>query len=589
MPSTATTPATSPRSGSPRGVMRPTSSTSSTCDRTRDGRYRSVVPCCDHRRPVVEGSQILGQSIVAASRHAPGRRVVSASMIFARAADARAPYEIGLEPVTGGRTFTALRAEATQNERTCAFGTLLLDTTAPDLIRHAEEAPRVPGPYESTPFDMSVTGRDLRIVDDAYTGDPDAPIGEPELGAWVRFRQVPDDPPIHAGLLAQFTGHLSIAAALRPHAGIGQDQAHRTISTAINAISLSIHANVRADRWMLYHHRSTFAGDGMTHSECRVYDEHSEPRRLLHRRCDGPCLRRSHRIGRRPDGDVTLTSARGPLGPDPAGRFSPPIAPGTVYVEPHLRRIEAVVDGRTVLDTEAALIVHRPGHPVAYAFPADQVGDLPHEPEPEAQGYVRVPWDAVDAWFEEGRRLVHYPPNPYHRIDCRPTRRHLRVEVAGTTLVDTSDTIILFETALGTEALRRSGGGPNRSPAPQRHHHLLQLQGRLHLLVGHDRRHRGGRRGVELRGPVPREHAHQGLPQLRPGARGGPRRAALMHCSPQTPMPAASFCFFHSARDMRVTSTSAARHGPGAHRRWRPRGPCARTGPSRRTGRRSPR
>jgi acyl-CoA thioesterase II len=36
-----------------------------------DGRFRSAVPCYDRRRPVVEGSQILGQSIVAASRHAP--------------------------------------------------------------------------------------------------------------------------------------------------------------------------------------------------------------------------------------------------------------------------------------------------------------------------------------------------------------------------------------------------------------------------------------------------------------------------------------------------------------------------------------
>ena len=145
---------------------------------------------------------------------------------------------------------------------------------------------------------------------------------------------------------------------------------------------------------------------------------------------------------------MTLTSARGPLGPDPAGRFSPPIPSGTVYVEPHLRRIEAVLAGRTVLDTEAALVVHRPGNPVSYAFPADVVGELPNEPVPEAPGHVHVPWDAVDTWIEEGRELVHYPPNPYHRIDCRPTRRRLRVEVAGTTLVDTDDTIILFETAL---------------------------------------------------------------------------------------------------------------------------------------------
>ena len=227
----------------------------------------------DWMRPVVEGSQILGQAIVAASRRSPNRRVVSTSMIFPRAADARSSYTMQLDPVTDGRTFTALRAHATQGDRTCAFGTLLLDVTAPDVIRHHDPAPDVPGPYDSAPFDMGVTGRDLRVVGDAYTGDPEASVGPPELSAWVRFRQVPDGA-IHAGLLAQFTGHMPIAAALRPHAGIGQDQAHRTLSTAISAISLALHAEVRADRWVLYHHRSTFAGDGMTHAECRVYDEH---------------------------------------------------------------------------------------------------------------------------------------------------------------------------------------------------------------------------------------------------------------------------------------------------------------------------
>ena len=59
-----------------------------------------------------------------------------------------------------------------------------------------------------------------------------------------------------------------------------------------------------------------------------------------------------------------------------------------------------------------------------------------------------MPWDAVDTWLEEGRKLVHYPPNPYHRVDCRPTNRGLRVVVAETTLVDTSDTMVVFETAL---------------------------------------------------------------------------------------------------------------------------------------------
>ena len=237
-----------------------------------EGRYTGLSRD-DWRRPVVEGSQMLGQAIVAASRGAPSRRAVSAHLVFMRPADACRPLQLDLDELGAGRTFTTLGVQVDQDGSRCATGTVLLDATAPDVIRHAEPAPDVPGPYDCEPYDMAVTGRDVRVVDGAYTNDPDAPVGPPTLDAWVRFRALPDDPALHAGLLAQFTGHLSIAAALRPHAGIGQQEAHRTLSTAINAIDLSFHAEVRADRWMLYHHRSTFAGDGMTHAECRVHDE----------------------------------------------------------------------------------------------------------------------------------------------------------------------------------------------------------------------------------------------------------------------------------------------------------------------------
>lgn len=239
-----------------------------------DGTYVSGARA-DWRRPVAEGSQLLGQTVVAAMRHADGRRVVSAHMAFLRVADSGRPVRIELDQRSAGRTFTAVAAQVLQDDWCCAAGTLLLDATAPDVIRHAEAPPpaAAAGPYAAAPVDMGVTGRDLRVVDDAYTGAPDAPVGPPELDAWVRFRSVPDDPALHAGLLAQFTGHLSIAAALRPHAGIGQHAAHDTLSMGINAIAIAFHAPVRVDQWLLYHHRSTFAGDGMTHAECRVHDE----------------------------------------------------------------------------------------------------------------------------------------------------------------------------------------------------------------------------------------------------------------------------------------------------------------------------
>jgi uncharacterized protein (DUF427 family) len=164
---------------------------------------------------------------------------------------------------------------------------------------------------------------------------------------------------------------------------------------------------------------------------------------------------------------MSLVAGRGPLSVNPAGWFSQALPNDVVFVEPHPRRVQAVSGGHTVIDTEDVLLVHRPGHALSYAFRADEVADLPHAAVAEAPGYVQVPWDGVDTWFEEGRRLVHYPPNPYHRVDCRPTDRRLRVTVGGTVLVDTADTVIVFETSLAprlyvspaqvwTDVLRRS-------------------------------------------------------------------------------------------------------------------------------------
>ena len=241
---------------------------------TPEGGYLGVIrdSLLNPHRDVVEGSQMLAQAIVAAGRRAPERRVVSASMVFMRVANASEPLRIDLDELSSGRNFTTLAPHVRQSGKLCASGIMLLDVTAPDVIRHTAEAPDTAGPYASEFFDLSMTGRDVRFVDGAYTGDPNAPVGPPVLDAWVRFRRVPEDRHLHAALLAHFTGSASIAAALRPHAGVGQNQAHRTLSTAINAINISFHADVRADRWMLYRHHSTFAGDGMTHSECRVYD-----------------------------------------------------------------------------------------------------------------------------------------------------------------------------------------------------------------------------------------------------------------------------------------------------------------------------
>jgi uncharacterized protein (DUF427 family) len=147
---------------------------------------------------------------------------------------------------------------------------------------------------------------------------------------------------------------------------------------------------------------------------------------------------------------VSLTTGRGPLGPDPSGQFSAPVPADVVYVEPYPRRIRALIGDRTVIDTEQAMLVHRPGKPTSYAFPVDDVPVDLAEPEAIVLGHVSVPWDMVDAWYEENVHLAFqsYPKNPYHRVDCLASSRRLRVEIGGAVVVDTTDTTAVYETAL---------------------------------------------------------------------------------------------------------------------------------------------
>jgi uncharacterized protein (DUF427 family) len=145
---------------------------------------------------------------------------------------------------------------------------------------------------------------------------------------------------------------------------------------------------------------------------------------------------------------MTLTSGRGPFSGQRQGVFFPPLPERVVYVEPLRRRVRGVRAGRTVIDSEEVLLVHRSGHPPAYGFPAPHVRDCPVIEVPEVPGVVTVPWDAVDAWYEEEEQVFLHPRNPYHRVDYLPSRRRLRVEVAGETLVDTDRTVVAYETAL---------------------------------------------------------------------------------------------------------------------------------------------
>ena len=128
--------------------------------------------------------------------------------------------------------------------------------------------------------------------------------------------------------------------------------------------------------------------------------------------------------------------------------FFPPVPGPVTYVEPFRRRVRGLLAGTAVVDSDAVLLVHRPDQPPAYAFP-DAAVDLDAKASlPDVNGYVIVPWDAVDAWLEEEEPVLMHPRNPYHRVDCLQSRRRLQVEAGGVVVVDTVQTVAVYETAL---------------------------------------------------------------------------------------------------------------------------------------------
>ena len=92
----------------------------------------------DRHRPrqVVEGGHLLGQAIMAASNTVPDQRVVSASMVFTRAARFDAPLAVDVEVLRRGRTYSTVQTRTVQNDKLCSVGLVLLDSGAVDIAFH---------------------------------------------------------------------------------------------------------------------------------------------------------------------------------------------------------------------------------------------------------------------------------------------------------------------------------------------------------------------------------------------------------------------------------------------------------------------
>ena len=74
----------------------------------------------------------------------------------------------------------------------------------------------------------------------------------------------------------------------------------------------------------------------------------------------------------------------------------------------------------------------------------------PKPGSPDTSGYYGFDWHSMDAWYEEDERIYVHARDPLLRVDALRSSSQVRVEIAGTTIAESSRPVLLFETGLVT-------------------------------------------------------------------------------------------------------------------------------------------
>jgi acyl-CoA thioesterase-2 len=237
---------------------------------TETGPDRYTATHAEPDYPVVFGGQLMAQSIVAARRGVEDKSVKTLHIVFARPASPTKPLEIAVDRMHAGRGLASSTVTLTQGDTLCSRAQILMTADEPDLIRHADTHPAMSKPEEATPWPTDLGAWELRAVDGVDINDP-ALVGPAELDVWSRFAGAPSDPLTGQALLAFATDMFLIGTAMRPHEGVGQSQAHKTLSTGVLSHTITFHEPVDAGEWLLLAHHSSYAGHGRSYGRADVY------------------------------------------------------------------------------------------------------------------------------------------------------------------------------------------------------------------------------------------------------------------------------------------------------------------------------
>jgi uncharacterized protein (DUF427 family) len=159
-----------------------------------------------------------------------------------------------------------------------------------------------------------------------------------------------------------------------------------------------------------------------------------------------------------------------------------------VFMMPSPKRLRVKVGDITVADTIDGLVMQESDHLPVYYFPIKDVGEEflmlsstktespfkgtathyslntgitlvedagwryldPVEGCPPIADYMAFYWNKMNHWYEEDEEIFVHARDPYRRIDCLPSSRHVQVIVDGEIVADSRRGTFLFETGMPT-------------------------------------------------------------------------------------------------------------------------------------------
>ena len=234
--------------------------------------------------PQVFGGQVLGQALVAATATIQNRLVHSLHAYFLRRGDFNLPIVYEVDRAWDGKHFATRRVVAIQNGQ--QIFNMSASFQAPEEgLDHQSDMPQVPMP-ETLP-DLETYFREVlpnappalrRMIEQKRPFEV-RPVHPPVLSRtdktpprkdlWFRtVDRLPDDEPLHRGLLAYASDFHLLDTALRPH-GVPIGSQKLIIASIDHA--MWFHRPVRVDDWLLYHIDSPSASGARGFTRGSVY------------------------------------------------------------------------------------------------------------------------------------------------------------------------------------------------------------------------------------------------------------------------------------------------------------------------------